>query len=264
MPGFLPRLPSSRTTPASPVVDAVAAPALTFLRAPTAPETLPLAVVEIDSTETFDAVSTDAGDLVASGRAVKFLIDRRNPATPSPRFVNGNFVRDGVVPDEARFHYPFGRATFMIPESLDEFNEVTYFSLEKRYIAGTVRTYHLDGSPDPVYGLQFYPQDLIREETVVEAVTAIRSRVGIADARFAFVPTGSQQTTGTVTGELAALGIEVVPLDRILGAIQYLPLNPGEAWGYLRDLPADTDALTGRPTSRSSTSCRSTSPSSPA
>ncbi|WP_344092543.1 PEP/pyruvate-binding domain-containing protein [Microbacterium deminutum] len=221
------------------------APSLSFLRAPTsAPGSLPLAVAEIDSADTFDAVSTDAGDLVASGRAAKFLIDRRDPSALSPRFVNGNFLRDGVVPDEAKFHYPFGRVTFRIPESLDMFNAVTYFTLDKRYIAGTLRTYHLDGSQDPVYGLQFYPQDLIRERAVVEAVGAIKTRVGIGGARFAFVPTASQQTTAMVTGELAALGIEVLPIDRILGAIQYLPLNLGEAWGYLRVFPSDNNALT--------------------
>ena len=36
----------------------------------------------------------------------------------------------------------------------------------------------------------------------------------------------------------------MIPLDRILGAIQYLPLNVGEAWGYLRIFPPDSDELT--------------------
>jgi hypothetical protein len=214
-----------------------------LLRQPVAEAQLALAVPEIDSAETFRSLSTDAGDLVVNGRAAKFLIDRRDPSALAARFVNGNFVRDGVVPDEAKYHYPFGRATYAIPESLDAFNAVTYFTLDKRYVAGTVRTYHLDGSSDPVYGLQFYPQDVIQEQLVVEAVGEIRSRLAIAGARFAFVPTGSQQTTDTVADRLADLGIEVLPLDRILGAITYLPLNVGEAWGYLRIFPRDTEAL---------------------
>jgi hypothetical protein len=240
--GFLPRARG-----AYPVGGAAAPaqPAAAFLmRPPTPAGPLPLAVPQIDSAETFHAVSTEAGDLVANGRAAKFLIDRRNPASPSPRFVNGNFLRDGVVPDEARYHYPFGRATFRIPESLNAFNEVTYFTQDKRYVAGSVRTYHLDGSADPVYGLQFYPQDVIREAAVVEALRAVRAQVAITGARFAFVPTGSQQTTGTVSDALGALGIEVLPLDRILGAIQYLPLNLGEAWGYLRVFPRSREELT--------------------
>ena len=65
-------------------------------------------------------------------------------------------------------------------------------------------------------------------------------------ARFAFVPTGSQQTTATVAAELAAAGLPVLPLDQILGTIQYIPLNLGEAWGFLRIFPANNDEL--RPT----------------
>ena len=245
MTGFLPPFSSPSVRESSPAgaAPATAAP-LSFLRTPSPASSLPLAVAELDSTETFGAISTEAGDLVASGRAAKFLVDRRNPAAPSARFMNGRFVRDGVIPDEARFHYPFGRATFQIPEPLETFNAVTYFTLDKRYIAGSLRTYHLDGSPEPVYGLQFYPQDVIRERSIVEALATVRTQIDIAAARFAFVPTGSQQTTATVAADLAALGIEVLPLDRILGAIRYLPLNLGEAWGHLRVFPRDRDELT--------------------
>ncbi len=247
MTGLLPRLPEPLLPPAASSVPraeraALLAPWPSVGPEPTAP--LPLVLERIDSTELFTAVSTPAGDLVANGRVVKFLIDRRAPAALSVRFANGNFTRDGEVPDAAKYHYFFGRAAFDIPEPLDEFNAVTYFTLDKRYVAGTVHTYYLDGSSDPVYGVQFYPQDLVRESLVVEAVTAVRAGVGIPDARFAFVPTGSQQTTATAAPELAGLGIDVLPVDRILGAIRYLPLNVGEAWGRLRIFPTDNDELT--------------------
>lgn len=205
---------------------------------------LPLVVKEIDSVEAFAAISTPASDLVPNGRVVKFLIDRRDPDALSVRFVNGNFTEDGQVPDAAKFHYFFGRVAFNVPEPLGTFNALTYFTLEKRYIAGTVHTYLLDGAAEPVYGLQFYPQDVIREELVVEAVGAVQAQIGIPGARFAFVPTGSQQTTETVADELAELQTEVLPLDRILGAIQYIPLNVGEAWGHLRIFPPDNEDLT--------------------
>lgn len=244
MTGFLPRLATDASTPAPLGADAEVDSAAAFSFLASAPAALPLAVPRIDSADAFQAVSTEAGDLVTNGRALKFLIDRRKPATATARFVNGNFLVGGVVPDEAKYHYPFGRATFRIPESLDEFNTVTYFTEDKRYIAGSVRTYHLDGSSEPVYGLQFYPQDVIHEEVIVQALGTVRQQIVIAGARFAFVPTGSQQTTATVSDQLSALEIEVIPLDRILGAIRYLPLNLGEAWGYLRIFPHDLDALT--------------------
>jgi hypothetical protein len=204
---------------------------------------LPLAVERIDSTEDFDGLSTPASDLVANGRAARFLIDRRDPSSPAVRFVNGNFTRDGRVPVEAQSHYYFGVETYGLPESLDEFNAATYFTDDKRYIAGTLRTYALDASAAPVYGVQFYPQDVIREERVLEAVRLVTACVGITGARFAFVATGSQQTTATIADALAALHVELLPIDRILGGLTYLPLNTGEAWGHLRIFPTDGDAL---------------------
>jgi hypothetical protein len=176
----------------------------------------------------------------------KFLIDWRDRQQPRVHFVNGNFVEDGQTPDSARYHYFFARAALDIPESLGEFNDVTYFTQDKRYVAGVVHTYLLDGSTEPVYGLQFYPQDVIAEATVVAAVTQVKEQITLPHARFAFVPTGSQQTTATVTDALTAACIDVLTLDQILGSIQYLPLNTGEAWGTLRIFPTDNDEL--RPT----------------
>ncbi|MFH8252311.1 PEP/pyruvate-binding domain-containing protein [Microbacterium sp. B2969] len=204
---------------------------------------LPLAIEELDTADDFAAISTVAGDLVANGRVAKFLIDRRDAAAPVVRFVNGNYTQNGRTPDAAKYHYYFAQVAYGIPESLDEFNSVTYFTQDKRYIAGTLRTYQLSDSPDPVYGLQFYPQDLIREELVVEAITLLMAKIPIAGARFAFVPTGSQQTTATVADRLADLGAPVLPIDRILDGIRYIPLNTGEAWGYLRIFPPDNDDL---------------------
>ena len=235
--GFLPRMPKARATAG---ISRLLARQSTL--AP--PRALPLAVEEIDSAETFEAISTPASDLVANGRIAKFLIDRRRPDAPVIRFVNGNFTdSSGEVPDEAKFHFFFGRAAFNVPESLGEFNQVTYFVQDKRYIAGSVHTYFLDGSTEPIYGVQFYPQDIAREQTVLEAVRIVADKITIADARLAFVPSGTQQTVAEVTDDLSALGVEVVPLDRILGSIVYLPLNVGEAWGHLRIFPTDNDEL---------------------
>ncbi len=245
MTGFLPRLPEAPTGRRAVLwAGGLALVASTSRVGNEELTELPLALKEIDSVEAFEAISTAAGDLIPNGRVAKFLIDRRDRNAPSARFVNGNFTENGVVPDAAKFHYFFGRAAFNIPEPLGTFNAVTYFTQEKRYIAGTVHSYFLDGAVEPVYGLQFYPQDVIREELVVEAVGAVQAQIGIPQARFAFVPTGSQQTTSTVADKLAALRIELLPLDRILGAIQYVPLNVGEAWGHLRIFPSDNDELT--------------------
>lgn len=205
---------------------------------------LALDLPEITSAGEFEAISVPASDLVTNGRACKFLIDWRRPESPGVHFVNANFEEDGEVPEAARFHYFFARAALGIPEDLEEFNRVTYFTEgAKRYVAGVVHTYVLDGGGEPVYGLQFYPQDVIRERLVLDAVRQVKAKITIPGARFAFVATGTQQTVASVGEDLAAAGIESLTIDRILGAIQYIPLHQGEAWGHLRIFPRDNNDL---------------------
>ena len=124
---------------------------------------LPLSMDKIDSADGFEAISIPPSDLISNGRVAKFLIDRRDPTRPVVRFVNGSFTEGGVVPESARFHYMFALAVLNIGESLEEFNAVTYFTNDKRYVAGVVHSYFLDGSTEPLYGLQCYPQDVINE-----------------------------------------------------------------------------------------------------
>jgi hypothetical protein len=204
----------------------------------------PLALDEIASEEQLAAVSSPGGGLVSNGRAIKFFIDRREPERARVLFVNANFQEDGRVPDAARYHYFFARRVLNVPEGNRDFNNITYFTPgDKRYVAGTLQVYTLREGEPPVYGLQFYPQDVIQEEQVLDAVVRVKEKIRIAGARFAFVPTGSQQTVTGVTPRLAEAGIEVLPIDQILGRVTYIPLNPGEAWGVLRIFPRDLDDL---------------------
>ena len=69
-----------------------------------------------------------------------------------------------------------------------------------------------------------------------------RDKITIPEAGSRSCPAAAADVD-TVTDDLDALGVEVVPLDRILGSIVYLPLNVGEAWGHLRIFPTDNDEL---------------------
>ena len=213
-------------------------------RAALATGALPLVHREIGTAEEFTALSVTAGDLVANGRVAKFLVDLRDPARGEVYFVNGNFTENGEVPESAKYHYFFARAALDIPERLEEFNRVTYFSPTKRYAAGVIHTYFLDGATDPVYALQFYPQDVVNERGVLDVITQVRRHITIPGASFAFVPTGTQQTTATIGDELTAAGIQALTIDRVLGSVRYVPLNAGEAWGYLRIFPPGNTGLT--------------------
>ena len=63
-----------------------------------------------------------------NGRLTKLLIDWRDRPQPRLHVINANFAEDGATPDAARFHYVFARAALGIPESLEEFNRLTYFT----------------------------------------------------------------------------------------------------------------------------------------
>lgn len=212
-------------------------PRLAALPTLAAAPALPLDVPEIISAEQYEAISVPASDLVANGRACKFLIDWRRPEAPGIHFVNANYEEGGEVPDAARYHYFFAQAALGIPEELEEFNRITYFTEgEKRYVAGVVHTYFLNGRGEPVYGLQFYSQDLIRERLVLDAARQVREKITIPGARFAFVATGTQQTVETVSEELAAAGIE--PDDRPHPGLDPVhPPPPGRGLGLPADLP---------------------------
>lgn len=200
-----------------------------------------LDVPVIDSAAKFESIAFEGEDGVVLGRSVKFLIDARTPSKPVVHFMNANAPNAG---DAARFHYYFAKA--VVPgfnETLESFDENTYWQQNKRFFAGTLQEYHLDPDEPALYGIQFYPQDVIAEKTIIAAVKALKPKLTIPGARLAFVATGPQQTTKTVAASFTTLKVENLTLDGVLGSLEYLPMQLGEAWGYLRIFPQDQELL---------------------
>lgn len=204
---------------------------------------LGLAASRIDDGATFDALAFSGEDGLVIGKSVKFVIDARDAAAPAIHFMNANFGGPVSNPDATRFHYFFAKELLGISESGGAFNDVTYWTQDKRYFAGTLQHYSQGEGEAPLYAIQFYPQDVIAEATVLRAAQSVAAAVDIPDSRLAFVATGPQQTTVTVQADLAALGVEALSLDQVLGSLDYIPMQLGEAWGYLRIFPQDHDAL---------------------
>lgn len=200
----------------------------------------------ISAKAVFDAFASDDHQLGVFGRSVKFFVDARTPATGRPiHFINANYKVNGATPPSAKMHYDFAQQYLKIPESGMDYNGVTYFTNAKRYFAGTIQRHHIDATGEEVYGVQFFPQDIIAEATVLDAVRQVAAAFKVEGPR-AFVATGEQQTTAAVKGEVEALGFKVMSINEVLGTKDFLPLNAGEAWGYLRVFPPSPDDL--RPT----------------
>jgi anthranilate/para-aminobenzoate synthase component II len=199
----------------------------------------------IVSVKQFEAIALADGGVVIQGPSMKFLIDRRVKSKPKVYFQNANFKEHGKTPLSARYHFYFAEAMLAdFSEDLESFNDNTYSVQDKRYVAGTIQTYKLDPNAAPIYGFQFYPEDVAAEGTILEAMTTLKKAFQVPNAKLAFVASGPQQTTSTVGSKLTALGFKNTTVDEILGGLNYLPLNLGEAWGYLRIFPTDTDNLT--------------------
>lgn len=204
-----------------------------------------IAATEVRSVERYVEMSIEGGGFGQAGRLMKFLVDARDPVRKDAYFINGNFEVSGKTPDYAKYHYDFAKKQLGIAEGNAEFNDTTYFAAKKRFYAGTIQTYQL-GDGAPTYAVQLYPDDTIHEEGLVELAKVIRGSFSIPGARMAFVASGPQQTFARVKKALADLGFDAFTIDEVLGSVKYMPLNPGEAWGYLRIFPTDYGNL--RPT----------------
>lgn len=202
-----------------------------------------LSVESIRSARTFNAMSIEGGGFGQAGRLMKFLVDARNPNAKKAHFINGNFKVGSETPSYAKYHYDFAKKHLGITESGSQFNDVTYFSDDKRYYAGTVQTYQMGDNEPPIYAVQLYPDDVIHEEGIVELVRVLKAQLKIPNARMAFVAGGPQQSFARVKAQLATMGFEALTIEQVLGDVKYLPLNPGEAYGYLRLFPTDHGAL---------------------
>lgn len=200
----------------------------------------------LTSVEEFESMGIINSDLGLSGVAVKFLIDARTADASQVYFINANYQTDNRTPDAALFHYDFAKAALQIPEDNPTFNAITYFTNPKRYVAGTLRRYNEAASGQPLYALQFYPQDIIQEEHILAAVTLVAKALQIPGITLGFVATGSQQTTATISDALQRNNILNLSINDVLGAVNYIPMNLGEAYGILRVFPGDADQLTLR------------------
>ncbi|KNC99670.1 uncharacterized protein SPPG_05052 [Spizellomyces punctatus DAOM BR117] len=198
---------------------------------------------KLNSLEDFDSIATnvDSGSSNSNfGKATKFLIDNRNAQAPVIYFINANGAGD-----EHQYHYYFA-AKYLKNfnrdfNDLDVFNDKTYFSQEKSFYAGVVRAYTLQNQT--FVGFQFYPQDVLKEQTILHAARVVRNAAPTLDLRF--VATGSHQTVATIKQQLDEIKVPALQFDAILGDVTYAPIVQGTSYGILRLRPAE-DATTPR------------------
>lgn len=207
-----------------------------------------LSVNTINDRATFESMAVTMDGIIKSA-SVKFLIDNRT-AQPEIYFINGNFKdNQQQTPDYARYHYYFAQKKLGLTISTEQFNDMTYFASEaagKKFIAGTVQQFEVvqQGENSSFFGIQFYPQDKIAEQTLLKAATIVKQALRLDQEKMSVILYGSQQTVQTITQQLQDLKITVRHIENIVGSIPVVPMNVGDAWGYLRlSPPAMTEEL---------------------
>ncbi|RYZ59537.1 MAG: hypothetical protein EOP07_03670 [Proteobacteria bacterium] len=197
----------------------------------------------LENEGTYQAYSQLSNGLISNGRSVKFLIDKRS-AKPSLYFINSNYAGKCKHRDEqcSKYHYYFAREQLGITMDGEEFNNSTYFTQDKAFVAGTLSSYDL-GDKGKIYAIQLFPQDVAKDSIILEIAQMMRASMKIPGVKLVFLATGNQQSTGNILGELNKLDISVMSVDQVLGSSPFIPMHPGEAWGYLRIFPKDQDNL---------------------
>ena len=168
-------------------------------------------------------------------REVKFLVTDVDTDAPKLYFMNS--VRNSL-------HFPFARDHLKLDISHAAFNRTTYFTENRRFIAGTIIDYDTyqrpNGSPG-VYALEFWPTDRISPHYIVQTYHLIKDVMGFAAKALAYHPAGDIQERLFAQDEenFAAQSIATISTSKIFEGISYSPLNLDEAIGTLRLMTPD-------------------------
>ncbi len=112
-------------------------------------------------------------------------------------------------------------------ESHEAFNQREYRQQDRRFILGTLAHYR---DPD-VWAYELVAGDVLDLTRTARAFEAVRRQVYFRDRlRYRAVPAQQEAQQD----QLRALGVPIVTTQSIFGAMRYQPLNPGEAYGFLR------------------------------
>lgn len=158
-------------------------------------------------------------------------------------FMNGNFTGSCAARECNKYHVLFAIHQGYV-DSDTWFNDNTYFVHQKKFFAGTLNRYVLEGK-GTIYGIQLFPQDVANEKNIVNVVNAIKRSFTIPDAKLYFIQTGNQQFIKEKANldALAKAGVGLMTMDDILGSTNFFPMNDGTAYGYLRMFPKDQENI---------------------
>jgi len=175
----------------------------------------------IDDPATWQGLAATPGrQVMARTEVVKVIIDLVN---------NGAvyFLQSRRWPIHYDFAWRF-LSTVMHPVEVHEvFNIAQYRRADRRFVLGTLTRYR----DQDVWAYSLVAGDTLDLASTARAFEAIRRRVFFGD-RLRYHPIPPAHEAGVAA--LEAAGLPLVTTQTLFGALRYQPVNPGEAYGYLR------------------------------
>ncbi|MES2708395.1 MAG: PEP/pyruvate-binding domain-containing protein [Verrucomicrobiota bacterium] len=178
----------------------------------------------------------------ADVREVKFLITGADTAAPRLYFLNTN---------KHQFHYYFAQEVLGYEKDLGTFNNETYFSDSRKFMAGSLVAYDHYGPPGQpatgLYGMEFWPSDGVKIAHVTKAYDLVSRALPWMTARFAYHPAGTtqEQLLKAEAAAWAVAPVDVITSGELFADTAYSVLNPGISFGRLV-LGGGTQAVTAR------------------
>lgn len=175
-------------------------------------------------------------------REVKFLITGVDTNSPRLYFLNTN---------KHIYHYYFAQSVLGYTGSLNVFNNDTYFTDSRKFMAGSLIAYDHYGTPgDPasgLYGMEFWPSDGVLLHNVAKAYALVSRALPWMNTRLAYHPAGTtqEQLRKTEAAGWRTAAVDVITSEELFAATNYSVLNPGVSFGRLV-VGGGTQAVTAR------------------
>lgn len=163
-------------------------------------------------------------------REVKFVITGVDTPAPEIYFINTN---------THQLHYYFMQNVLGMTLSRADFNRATYFTNQRRFVAGTIiahDSFTLPNGAPGLYALEFWPTDPVDVRYVAMAYKLARTRMPFAGDKLAYHPSGGSQEDmlAQQEDEFARQKVNTISTHELFSHIGYSPLNLGTGFGKLR------------------------------
>lgn len=166
----------------------------------------------------------------AGVREVKFLLTDLGTPDQALHLMNTNTFS---------YHHQFYQGALGGTASLERFNAETYFTDDRKNVAGTMilhDNYQDQNGDKGVFAVEFWPTDPVGAQHVDAVMKALAEAVPFAPEKLAYHPAGNTQEAlfEREKAELEARGVRSISTADLFANVTYQSMNPGVGYGRLR------------------------------